>query len=267
MKDLIILKLGGSILSFKDKNRCIFRSKVAKRIIKEILQARLKQKFNLIIIHGTGSFGHMPASKYNLINGYRGKKSLVGFTKSKRSGFLLNSHLWKEMEDQKLNGVTVQTFAIVKASAGEIASMDIKTIKDLLLLGIVPVLFGDEVLDDRMGFSICSSDQLAAYLSAQLQPQRLLFATDVDGVYKDNPKINNKALKISSINKESLKIILSRLKQHNKDDVSGEMKGKLEAIYNYDHSPETEIRIFNGLKKDQVGKAIIGGEIGTRIYT
>ncbi len=60
-KNIIILKLGGSLLTDKNKPFSI-REDIAKDSIQQIVDAEEK----LILIHGGGSFGHPLAKKYNI---------------------------------------------------------------------------------------------------------------------------------------------------------------------------------------------------------
>ena len=60
MKDLILIKIGGSLITDKTKPYTT-RPEVIKRIAKEIKEAVSEKDVNLIIGHGAGSFGHQSA--------------------------------------------------------------------------------------------------------------------------------------------------------------------------------------------------------------
>lgn len=60
---MIILKLGGSIITRKDKTKPTLNPANLERIAQEISVAKIKK---LIIIHGAGSFGHPYAQKYGI---------------------------------------------------------------------------------------------------------------------------------------------------------------------------------------------------------
>ena len=63
-KEILLLKLGGSLLT--DKNKPFFiREEVVKSTIQQIINANEK----VILIHGGGSFGHPLAKKYNISKG------------------------------------------------------------------------------------------------------------------------------------------------------------------------------------------------------
>lgn len=262
--NLIILKLGGSIISQKDKQP-VFRTKVVKRLVKEIKKAQEQLKFKLILIHGTGSFGHPPAHRYRLDEGIQADETKMGFSISKRQGYLLNNYLWEILEENALPAVTIPPFAITVSSDKKIVSMDLKIIKTLLSMNRVPILFGDEVIDKKQGYSICSSDQIAAYLASKLKPKLLLFATDVDGIYTANPKVHKQAKKIPAINVNNISEISNKMTPHNPLDVSGEMAGKLNFLRAFPLSPKTSIKIFSGLKPGKSYRALLGKNVGTEI--
>src|SRR5437867_10128200 len=50
---------------------------------------------------------------------------------------------------------------------------------------VIPVTFGDVVHLERAKYSILSGDALMTMLAKALRPSRVVFATNVDGVYKD----------------------------------------------------------------------------------
>lgn len=265
MKELIILKLGGSILTFKDKSKPVFRTRVVKRIIQEIKEAREKHNFDLIIVHGTGSFGHPIAKQHKLHLGIVNKHSIFGFAKSKRQGFRLNQKLWKCFEDEDIPTIPIQTCVITKTTDGKISFMNTSIIKEFLKKNLQILIFGDEVIDTKQGIAVCSSDQLAVYLASKLKASQLLFASDVDGVYNTNPKIDNTAIKIALITKDSIKNIINSLKPHNLNDVSGEMAGKLKSLLSYGINSNTNIRIFSGLIKKRIYQSLTGKPQGTEI--
>ena len=63
---MIILKIGGSILTNKDSLESEVDSESLKRIALEIKSSLDKSHKELIIVHGAGSFGHPPAKKYKI---------------------------------------------------------------------------------------------------------------------------------------------------------------------------------------------------------
>ena len=89
-KPPITLKLGGSVVTFKDEVESP-RLEVIRRIAKEIAEAKPE---SLILVHGGGSFGHPHAKTYRLNEGFKGGLSqLMGFSKTRMAMLRLNSLL------------------------------------------------------------------------------------------------------------------------------------------------------------------------------
>ena len=46
-----------------------------------------------------------------------------------------------------------------------------------------PVLYGDAVLDDKLGFTVLSGDQLVAYLAIKYKASKIVIGADTDGLF------------------------------------------------------------------------------------
>ena len=64
-KELIIVKFGGSLITDKSSNTPQINNKHLKSISSILSQS----KYDLIIVHGAGSFGHPIAKKFNIEKG------------------------------------------------------------------------------------------------------------------------------------------------------------------------------------------------------
>ena len=88
--NVILLKLGGSLLTEKNKPLSI-RKKVVKHTIQQIIEANEK----VILIHGGGSFGHPIAKEYEILRGIDPTISnqILGLTQTHNAMVDLNSYL------------------------------------------------------------------------------------------------------------------------------------------------------------------------------
>ncbi|MEM2052142.1 MAG: hypothetical protein QW614_04225, partial [Candidatus Caldarchaeum sp.] len=77
MRGLVILKIGGSVITDKKVER-LFRKDVMDRISREVARC---WPTPMVIIHGAGSFGHPIAERYRLSEGFREQRQLEGFVK------------------------------------------------------------------------------------------------------------------------------------------------------------------------------------------
>src|SRR5688572_4645360 len=108
-KALVIIKIGGSVITEKGSNKSIFKKAIARRLFSEIRSAG---KFKLILVHGAGSFGHPLAKKYRLNEGYINSNSYKGVALTKSSVLKLNRLVLDEMNTLGLNSALVETSAV-----------------------------------------------------------------------------------------------------------------------------------------------------------
>ena len=128
--------------------------------------------------------------------------------------------------------------------------------------GFIPVIYGDVVLDDELELCVISGDQIIQYLAINLNPDRVILGTDVDGVYDKNPKTHDDAIffdKFSSLDD------LETLEGTTNVDVTGGMVGKIkELLYLADLGIESKIinaevenNIFKVLENEDVKGTVI----------
>lgn len=263
MKNLIIIKLGGSVITDKKTNRPVFRKAVTQRLCREIQIAQKKAGFDLIVIHGAGSFAHPVAKKFRLNEGYLGAESSKGIALTKLAVLELNRLIIAELINAGINAALLETSAVTINSNDKISSFNLNVVKTLLEKDITPVLSGDVVIDTKKGISILSGDQIAVYLARELKTTKVIFVSDVDGIFDKNPKVHKDAKLISKINGDNYNKIIKTMQTHNTNDVTGEMKGKILAIKK--GLKGIPVVITNGLKFSSFKQAISNKEVGTKI--
>ena len=117
-------------------------------------------------------------------------------------------------------------------------------------------------LDNDLEICVISGDQIIQYLAKNLNPDKVILGTDVDGVYNKNPKTHDDAVffdKFSSLED------LDTLEGTTNIDVTGGMVGKIkELLYLADLGIESKIinaeienNIFKALNNDQVKGTVI----------
>lgn len=105
-KNLIILKLGGSLLTDKSKPYTL-RPGILEKIAKQVLEFRQKNpQQDLIIINGNGSFGHTTAKKYDLHNGFYNPDDQLGFCLLQKDTALLNRLVVDSMISERLPAIS-----------------------------------------------------------------------------------------------------------------------------------------------------------------
>jgi isopentenyl phosphate kinase len=223
-KAVLVLKLGGSALT--DKGH-IYTPRVQQiqRAAKQIWA--LRRKFSLVVVHGAGSYGHIPVKRWKLESGlkYRAQLRHVAATKIR----LLE---WEMILDRILVQQQVPLIPLLASDwvvtrGGRIQSADLRPIRNWLSIGCVPSVGGDLVADLKNGFSVLSGDQLAAYLAIRLGASQLIFCTDVDGIFSTNPKLDPHARLFEELSARSALRVARTAGISTTPDVTGGMAGKI----------------------------------------
>ncbi len=226
-KDLTIIKLGGSLLTDKSTPY-----RMRKGIFKDIAREIHETLDNLIIIHGVGSYGHPPVKKYELYKGYTGPHNLLDLAKTQTSVFEVRLELTKALQEEGVNAMIFLPSSQIIAEKMKIQEFFLEPIRKFMNIGMVPVIGGDIVIDTKMGFSVCSGDGIAAYLAEKFGAKRLIFATDVEGIFTSDPRKDPDAKLIREINLNKLDL-LAKITGSQFTDVTHGMAGKIEAVKQY----------------------------------
>jgi isopentenyl phosphate kinase len=256
-----VLKLGGSVITDKEKPLTP-NLQAIERLAKEIAQAEV---LSLIVVHGGGSFGHHIAKRYNLTEGYIDPSQVIGFSEAHHAMTKLNSLVMEALLNNNINAVVIQPSSCVITKTGRIQSMEKKPLKRMIDLGLIPVLYGDTVLDSEKGFAILSGDQIVSSLALNFGASRIIIGGDVDGLYTKDPKTSKSAKLIKRVTLEELKTQKHDIEGSKATDVTGGMLGKVRELI-----PAIEQNIqallVNATKPLRVYKALKGEEvIGTII--
>ncbi len=252
----IVLKLGGSVVTHKDEPLKANEPTI-ERLAKEIAEAKVPQ---LVIVHGGGSFGHPLAKKYAIKEGFNGKFSqLLGFSKTHQAMITLNNMILKALIHHNIPALTIAPSSTIVSKSGRMVAKIDQRLKRLLHLGLVPLLYGDAVLDSGKGFTILSGDQLVAAAAIQLDAERIVIGVEGDGLYKSDPKLRRGDL-IRTCTLQQLKDLGKQTRKTTAHDVTGGMQGKIAELV-----PAVEkgitVTIVNACKPQRVYKALRGKQV------
>ncbi|PIP23906.1 MAG: hypothetical protein COX90_00425 [Candidatus Nealsonbacteria bacterium CG_4_10_14_0_2_um_filter_38_17] len=261
MKDLLILKIGGSVITDKFSDKPKVNSKNLKRISKEITLAYNSKKFSVILIHGAGSYGHVIVKKTGIDKGIKNNDQLKAFGETQRLQNELNSVVVRHLIDVGLPAIPFQASAGAVLKSGRLEKLDTVALKGFLEIGLIPVLYGVPAYDEIQKCSILSGDQIASFLARKLKAKKVIFGTDVDGIFNNDPKLDPKAMIIPEINLKNKNLVKKFLKGSLAKDVTGGMLGKFSEII----KSGAEGQVVNALKARNVQKALEGKKVGTII--
>ncbi len=97
----------------------------------------------------------------------------------------------------------------------------------MMKMGFVPVLYGDVVFDEKLGFTVLSGDQIVAYLAIKLGACKIVIGGDTDGLFDKDPKVDPNAKPYKHLTLEELKKVQGTLCKAQGNDVTGGMAGKI----------------------------------------
>jgi isopentenyl phosphate kinase len=247
---LIVVKLGGSAIT--DKRRpCSARKAVISRLARELAP----HAGDVIIVHGAGSFGHIGAAKYGLKRGLSTKRSTLGAAVVQREVRQLNNIVMEALHEAGVPAVSMPPSILIRFASGSITDYDLGPFREALARGLVPVTFGDVVMDFDQGVAICSGDVLVKLLVSEFKAEAAVFASDVDGVYDSDPKKNPGAKLIEEI--DALRPIMFKSGKSKVKDVTGAMAGKLESALDI-ATLGADAYIVNGTKRGRLASIIAG---------
>jgi len=259
--ELTILKLGGSVITFKDKPLTPNMPAI-RRLAHEIA---ISGSSPLIIVHGGGSFGHSLAAEYKIAEGLKNQGQMIGFSKTHNMFARLNMLVVEALMDVGIPAVGFAPSSFIITRRCRIIGLHRDILDQAIKTGFTPVLYGDVVLDYDQGFAVLSGDQIAAKLAVEFSAKRIIFGVDVDGLYTCDPKVNPEAHLLSEVTTSDLRRISALVGGSRAVDVTGGMMGKMMEIMD-PASKGIETLIINALKENNVYRALRGeGVVGTRI--
>ncbi|HEX9091306.1 MAG TPA: isopentenyl phosphate kinase [Anaerolineales bacterium] len=263
-RNLVFLKLGGSLITVKDQPHTP-RLEVLGRLASEIAEALAQNpELQILLGHGSGSFGHVPASKYKTRQGVQTAEEWNGFIEVWRQATELNHLVLQALEKADLPALALPPSAAVIAQHGKVLRWDLEPLLQGLKQGLLPVIHGDVVFDTVLGGTILSTEDLFVHLVEHIQPARLLFAGNEAGVWADFPA--NTSL-LPEITMQSFAQVEGRLSGSAATDVTGGMADKVRQIIAMVGAvPGLKASIFTGEVAGNVRRALGGEALGTEAH-
>lgn len=251
---MIILKLGGSIITKKEAEEPTIDNDNLDRISKEIADSSFDR---LIIVHGAGSFGHPFAREYEIGSNIKDEDDFafkkLGFCITQSWVKKLNTLVCDSLRENGVLSVSIQPSSFIITKNKRIHSCNLDLINKYLELGFVPVIYGDVVPDLNESIKICvlSGDQIIKYLGENLKPTRVILGSDVDGIYTKDPKKYDDAELMNTVTSCEDLIAEGSLNV----DVTGGMNGKLTELIELAQIG-VESEIINAGKENFIKKAL-----------
>ena len=180
---MILIKLGGSVITDKSQYKKFDRVQ-AERLCREIADSGKE----VIIVHGAGSFGHVLAKKYSIQNGYSDPEQIQAAAQVHHDAMELGMLMTQTLLDMGIPAASVSPGTCFVMDGGKLIPEYLEPIEALRKIGIMPVTFGDVVMDRTRGFGIVSGDQMMELMAEMFKPERVIFVSDIDDSTPRTPR-------------------------------------------------------------------------------
>lgn len=238
-----LVKLGGSLLTDKKREQA-FRPLRCRRLLGELADSG-----PLVLVHGAGSFGHPQVKRAKAALARPGLKQELAVATVLESLRLLRSNLAQQARKVGLD------LAPINLDGRGLGPVALKEVRAALAAGRVPVLHGTLVRDGR-AWRVLGGDEIMAALAQHLKPRRVLFATDVQGLYDRDP--TERGARLLSEAKQAAPTGSGR-----GADVTGRMAGKI--AWAGKAAKIAPTWILGGHIPGRLQNALQGDPLGTRV--
>lgn len=276
MKELVFLKLGGSLITDKTQPYTPLLDRIDDIALQIATTLQTQPNLRLVIGHGAGSFGHVAASEYKTRAGYPRPSPLMhrerdeteenywkGFAEVWYQASSLNRYVMKALHKANVRAISLPPSSSVIATEGKVSVWETTPIRMALSARIVPVIFGDVVFDEIRGGTILSTEDLFMHLARALSPERILLAGLEAAVWEDFPA---RTKKIEKITPRAFDEFSRGIGKSEGTDVTGGMESKVAQmleLVQYNH--ELSVQIFSGTEPGNIVHALTGETLGTVI--
>lgn len=268
MNEVVIVKLGGSSITYKDRDQAL-NEEILRMNLQEIHRAGKK----VILIHGAGSFGHPLAKQYNLKQGRAALKRINPAYPISETRFSMHSLHQEVLKIGREIGICFYSLP-VSANTYETSEQQFEffaqNVTLALELGLVPVLYGDIVLSKTRGYTILSGDKIIEMLVDKLQKANIkiaqvIFGSDVDGIFTSDPKKDPTASLIELVAHDDIDRVIALTTGSTNQDVTGGMRGKIQNIKKMVlHG--TTVKIVNILQKNRLFTSLTASKVYGTVF-
>lgn len=234
-----ILKIGGSVLTKKHGYMEPDEVNIS-RLAQTIAIVWRKGVHDFVLIHGAGSFGHAPVLAHCIEDGVKTDKDLMGYADTHAACAYLSQMVVDAIIKNGVPAVSIPPAAIIRQRKKRIVKFDEEIVMRYLKAGFLPVLYGDMVLDDSIKGSVCSGDQISAYLGKKAK--KIIMGTNVDGILVEGKVVQK-------IDKKNFADVMKHVRSSaGAPDVTGGMEGKIKELTKL----KAPVYVVNASKVDRV---------------
>lgn len=246
---LTFIKFGGSIIT--DKRQAETPDLATIRRLASEVRAALDADpaLQIILGHGSGSFGHWYAERYGVHRGIAPDGDWMGFALTSGAALRLNRIVVDELLHAGVPALSLQPSTTLRSAGGKLVAWDTTTLQTALKHRLMPVIHGDVAFDEAQGSAIISTEQQLDYLARDpaLRPQRIILVGEA-AVCTADPHNDPQAERIPEINASNIEAVLHGTGASHGVDVTGGMRSKIEQMWSL-------VQALPGLRVHLIGSA------------
>lgn len=259
--EIVLLKLGGSLITDKDKPYTPRLDKLAELAseIKAAMEAN--PHLQLILGHGSGSFGHVAAKKHGTRDGVHTREQWHGFAEVRFQAAELNRFVMESLIQAGIPAISFPPSSSMISDNRRVTHHNVLAIRKAMGVRLLPVIYGDVAFDEALGGTILSTEDVFKFLVEQFSPSRILLAGIEAGVWEDFPARTKLVKQIQAADYEAMR---SGIKGSASTDVTGGMKAKVEEMLALIQTNRHLIaQIFSAEENGFLARALQGENVGT----
>ncbi len=250
---VIFIKLGGSVITNKKKPFTLNKKRL-QNLIAQIKEFKNNDKkgYRILLGHGSGSFGHAIARKYNLKHG-KNKMDIKALTEDEFFVEKLNRIVYEECYKANLPAMSFSPRTFLCFRRKNIV-LNEKPLLYALKHDIIPIVYGDNILCEENYFYLLSTEDIFRIISSKIRPCKIILVSDT------LPFLirRNKKTSLNRIDENVLKRI-TKIKGNNYD-ITGGMIEKIKSAFYISKNLGIDVIIVNGTKKDSLKKTLLDTE-------
>lgn len=263
---LTLVKLGGSLITDKTRPETA-RPEVIRRLAGELSKGLSRTKGGVILGHGSGSFGHAAASRAGIAEGFTARPEPVlraGIAETQAAAARLHAQVLTALREAGASPYSIAPSSVLVARRGRPARMALDSLGLALGAGLLPVVYGDVVMDLVRGVAIASTETVFLALARRvprrgLPISRALWLGETAGVLGPDGRT------LKTLGERDLPALERTLRGAAGIDVTGGIRHRVASALALARQGIPSL-IFDGREPGALARAVAGEEVpGTTI--
>ncbi len=260
---IVLVKLGGSLLTDKRRPETA-RRKLIERLAVELAQACRQGRERILLGHGSGSFGHAAAHHHRLTTGLRDESQRAGVSATQAAAARLHRLVLDALLAAGAAPFSLAPSSYLVTHHGRANNLSLDPLLGALEAGLLPVTYGDVVMDTGQGAAIASTETVLTAIARRLAPRgftvsRALWLGETPGL------LDAAGRTVPELDANSLAQAITEVSGAAGVDVTGGMRHRLEATRTLARLGVPSF-LFDGREPGALLRALTGEELeGTRV--